>query len=75
MRNTSCVGVLCTAFADSIWLSTVKAGVSLQGSSADSQLTVASCELWEFLYSNTANLPHITTPVSAAPVCIYVGSV
>jgi hypothetical protein len=49
-----------------VWFSTVKTGVSLQGSTTDLQLTVASCELWEFLYSNAANLPHITTPVSAA---------
>lgn len=51
-----------------MWFSTVKTGVSLQGSKTDLQLTVASCELWEFLYSNAANLPHITTPVSAALV-------
>ena len=51
-----------------VWFSTVKIGVSLQGPTTDLQLTVASCELWEFLYSNAANLPHITTPVSAALV-------
>ena len=55
-----------------MWFSTVKTGVSLQDSSTDLQLTVASCELWEFLYNNAANLPHITTPVSAALVCVWV---
>ena len=58
----------CVCVFFSLWLSTVKAGVSMQGPHLDLQLTVASCELWEFLYSNAANLPHITTPVSAVPV-------
>ena len=58
----------------SVWLSTVKTGVSMKGCGLDLQLTVASSELWEFLYSNTANLPHITTPVSATPVSESVSS-
>lgn len=52
----------------SLWLSTVKTGVTMQGPQVDLELTVASSALWEFLYSNGANLPHITTPVSASPV-------
>ena len=34
----------------------------------DLDLSVASAELWEYLYRNEANLPHITSPISVSPV-------
>ena len=51
----------------SLWLSTVRAEVTTEGSISDLNFTVASAEVWEWLYHNEANLPHIS-PVSVQPV-------
>ena len=51
----------------SLWFSTVRAEVTTEGSISDLNFTVASAEVWEWLYHNEANLPHIS-PVSVQPV-------
>ena len=52
----------------SVWLSTVRVGASTEGPQLELDFSVASAELWEYLYRNEANLPHITKPVSVSPV-------
>lgn len=52
----------------SVWLSTVRVGASTEGPQLELNFSVASAELWEYLYRNEANLPHITKPVSVSPV-------
>jgi len=52
----------------SMWLSTLRAGVSSEGPQLELNFSVASAELWEYLYRNEASLPHITKPVSVSPV-------
>ena len=51
-----------------MWLSTVRVGASTEGPQLELDFSVASAELWEYLYRNEANLPHITKPVSVSPV-------
>ena len=55
-------------FPCSLWLSTVKCSVTNVGAQVDLDLSVASAELWEYLYRNQAKLNHITKPVSVSPV-------
>ena len=54
-----------------MWLSTVRVGASTEGPQLELDFSVASAELWEYLYRNEANLPHITKPVSVSPVSYH----
>ncbi|KAL5463584.1 hypothetical protein EMCRGX_G032495 [Ephydatia muelleri] len=45
------------------WFSTFKMTIYMKGPQRDLDISVASAELWEYLYINDGN-PHITTPVA-----------
>ena len=55
----------------SLWLSTVKASVDVEGPRLSLELSMVSAELWEYLYRNQAMINHITKPVSVSPVCTW----
>ena len=56
------------SFGARLWLSTFKGSVAVDGPQLDLTLSVASAELWEYLYRNQAKLNHITKPISVSPV-------
>lgn len=51
-----------------LWLSTVKCSIMSGGPAVDLDLSVASAELWEYLYRNQAKLNTITKPLSVSPI-------
>ena len=65
MRTTSC---LYHHHPRRLWLSTVRMSLSTEGPAVDLTLSVASAELWEYLYRNEVKLAHITKPISVSPV-------
>ena len=53
----------------SLWMATVRlVATSHADDNTEMEVSVATAELWEYLYSNEAGLVHITSPVSVQPV-------